>query len=277
MPVLFNPPAEKVCQSNAIVAGRATRHFVPSFVGTHSIKAVLSGAAEWQVDGRARRVTPHWVLPVNKGERYSLTIESTTPVQTCCAFFAPGFLEGVKSEVYCDGDLELLCRYEPNSNELRKLLVRTWNAVVEGDALESDASMFDLAAALLRVADAQSREKHLLPLRKPKARDDVYQRLNASRDYMVENLSTPISLDSCAAVACMAPFHFHRLFKACYGEPVSAFVRRIRMDKAARLLKNTDLAVDGIALDCGYQSGTAFTRAFNLRFGCSPSHFRKNC
>ncbi|HMV69042.1 MAG TPA: helix-turn-helix domain-containing protein, partial [Myxococcota bacterium] len=48
-----------------------------------------------------------------------------------------------------------------------------------------------------------------------------------------------LDLDALAAVAAMSPYHFHRLFRAAVGEPVSAWVRRLRLERAATLLAHS--------------------------------------
>jgi len=78
-----------------------------------------------------------------------------------------------------------------------------------------------------------------------------------------------------AGVASVSPCHFHRQFTASLGLPVHRYVQLGRLGRAAhRLAYRRWEAVTEIALDAGYDSPDAFTRAFRQRFGQAPSDFR---
>lgn len=88
-------------------------------------------------------------------------------------------------------------------------------------------------------------------------------------------LDAPPSLDEVAGVAAFSPYHFHRLFTAYTGESLSAFVRRLRLERAANRLRQTFDPITEIALDAGYETPTNFGKAFRQQFGQSPSEFRE--
>jgi AraC family transcriptional regulator len=76
-------------------------------------------------------------------------------------------------------------------------------------------------------------------------------------------------------VAHFSPFHFHRLFAAWMGETLGDYLRRRRVEVgAAKLSAQPKLTVLQAALDVGFGSSEAFSRAFKARFGLSPSGWR---
>jgi AraC family transcriptional regulator len=75
-------------------------------------------------------------------------------------------------------------------------------------------------------------------------------------------------------VACLSPFHFHRIFSAHVGETVTAHVRRLRLERAAARIAFTGDSITDTAMGVGYETPAAFARAFRERFGMSPSEFR---
>ncbi len=104
----------------------------------------------------------------------------------------------------------------------------------------------------------------------------IYQeRINQVIDYVNEHLEKSFSLEELAAVACFSPYHFHRIFLAITGESINFFTNRVRLEKAARLLKLSTASLSGVAMDCGFSSPSTFSRSFKQYFGISPSVYKK--
>lgn len=99
-------------------------------------------------------------------------------------------------------------------------------------------------------------------------------RINRAIDYIVQNLDQPLRLDVVAKAACFSPFHFHRVFKILIGETLNQFVKRLRLERALRMLSHRpDQSLTEIAPACGFASLSDFSRSFKERFGVSPSGF----
>ena len=74
----------------------------------------------------------------------------------------------------------------------------------------------------------------------------------------------------------LSRFHFDRVVSGIAGEPPATFRRRILLERAAHRLVSTDDEVLEIALDAGYGSHEAFTRAFQRAYGQAPSLWRRD-
>ena len=59
-----------------------------------------------------------------------------------------------------------------------------------------------------------------------------------------------------------------------YGETIIAFLTRIRMEKAAELMKNQDKKLETISFLVGYDDYNYFSRVFRKKMGCSPREYR---
>jgi AraC family transcriptional regulator len=114
------------------------------------------------------------------------------------------------------------------------------------------------------------------PIAKTCANSEYTQRIDRVIDYLRRNLDRPVKLDELAGVACFSEFHFHRIFSAVSGETLNSFTNRLRLEKAARLLRYSGRSLTDIALDCGFSSSAAFSRAFRSGYDTSPSQFRKS-
>ena len=71
-----------------------------------------------------------------------------------------------------------------------------------------------------------------------------------------------MSLDKIAKSAAFSKYHFHRIFHSIIGEPLNQYILRLRVEKAAHLLTETQLSITEIAYKCGFSNSSAFSRAF---------------
>jgi AraC family transcriptional regulator len=100
------------------------------------------------------------------------------------------------------------------------------------------------------------------------------QRILTVQLFIQQHLDEDLSLDRLARLAHFSPYHFHRVFKGLVGEGISEYVRRLRLESAAVALKTSERSIIQVALDAGYGTHEAFTRAFRQLFGVSPTQFR---
>jgi AraC family transcriptional regulator len=115
-----------------------------------------------------------------------------------------------------------------------------------------------------------------VPKQKPQVSSEYSRRIDRVIDYLRENLHRSVKLAELARVACLSEFHFHRIFGAVSGETLNNFTNRLRLEKAARLLRYSNQKLTDIALDCGFSSSATFSRAFRSGYDTSPSQFRKS-
>lgn len=96
------------------------------------------------------------------------------------------------------------------------------------------------------------------------------RQLNDAMSYVEENLTGEITLEGAARRAACSAYHFQRMFPYMTGISFSEYVRRRRMTAAAMELAEGARVVD-TALRYGYESPTAFNRAFQAVHGLPPS------
>lgn len=95
-------------------------------------------------------------------------------------------------------------------------------------------------------------------------------------DFIEANLDQNITLDDVARAAGYSAFHFARMFRAISGLSVMGYIRRRRLSLAAQRLLSEEVRLIELALDCGFESQEAFTRAFKRAFGMTPGEYRKH-
>lgn len=101
------------------------------------------------------------------------------------------------------------------------------------------------------------------------------ERLNGAINYIEEHLQDNIDMEQVARIACCSSYHFQRMFTYMAGLPLSEYLRRRRMSLAAVDLQDGSSRVLDVALKYGYDSPTAFNRAFKNIHGIAPSQLKE--
>lgn len=109
---------------------------------------------------------------------------------------------------------------------------------------------------------------------KPETRIQYGQRLEPVLRWLASHPDAGPDLHQLADLACLSPYHFHRVYRALMGETVNATVQRIRMHRAAVALAGSQASLRDVAQRAGYKSDAAFNRAFGATFGIPPGRYR---
>ncbi|WP_193107434.1 AraC family transcriptional regulator [Brachybacterium sp. FME24] len=98
----------------------------------------------------------------------------------------------------------------------------------------------------------------------------------AMERYLSDNLGRTISVRDVAAVVHLSTRHAERLFAQQTGSSLMAALRRLRLERAAHLLLETEDPVAHVARACGYPEARAFITAFRRHYGQPPGSFRSH-
>ena len=105
-------------------------------------------------------------------------------------------------------------------------------------------------------------------------RSVTHRRLIRALEAIAEGLDHPWTVEEVAAEAAFSRFHCQRMFRAMTGDSIAGLVRRLRLERAAWRLRHESVDVLEVALDAGYNSAEAFSRAFRRACGMSPGRYR---
>ena len=97
------------------------------------------------------------------------------------------------------------------------------------------------------------------------------ERLNDAIAYIEENLTGTIDHERLGQIACCSSYQFQRMFSYMAGMPLSEYVRKRKMSLAAVDLQGGSAKIIDVAEKYGYNSPTAFNRAFQSIHGIAPS------
>ncbi|TDK64276.1 AraC family transcriptional regulator [Bacillus salipaludis] len=104
---------------------------------------------------------------------------------------------------------------------------------------------------------------------------DVSPNIKQAIRYMKENHQKEVSLEEIAHYCHLSRYHFSHLFKKEVGTSVMDFFNKLRIDKSLFYLEKTDLSVQEIANQVGFEDSNYFSRLFKKYIHSSPTEYRR--
>ena len=281
-----NGPPAAMGSEHVILWGRGrAQYHVANFPGPLSIKSVVTGEARWRTADASFEVDRGSLLVLNRGQNYTITIEpGRGAVETLCVFFRDGYVEqGLRRiETALDNPFEacgsgFFERLHRKDGPVAAALSRLRHGLLQRAGMGwIEDRIHEAASALTALQGSVEVERRRVPALKVSTREEIYRRLQRGRQTIEGRPGEAVSLDEAARQACLSAFHFQRLFKETFRETPHEFGRRLRLERAARLLQETRMPVTEICLETGFQSLGSFCALFRRRYGDSPRAIRKN-
>lgn len=128
----------------------------------------------------------------------------------------------------------------------------------------------DLACKLIKLSEGGDKEDAGFP-----SNNGTHQFINRVIIHLQENYTRDIRLKDLGNLVNLHPRYLCTLFRQVTGKTINEFVRKIRLEKAKRLLLYTSLDITEIALQVGFSSSQYFSRVFSREVGGNPRTFRK--
>ena len=93
---------------------------------------------------------------------------------------------------------------------------------------------------------------------------------------MHEHFRESFGLSDVAAIVGRHPVHLARTFRRHHGCSLGEYLRRIRLERAARALRDTDRPLVEVSLDAGFYDQAHFCRCFKAWASVSPGRYRES-
>jgi len=103
---------------------------------------------------------------------------------------------------------------------------------------------------------------------------DYKQRIQTVLDYIDQHLEEELTSEALAHMALFSKSHFHKVFEVYTGHTLMAYIRGLRVRKAAKEIRCTRRRIADIAYEFGFESHDVFGRAFKRIYGITPERFR---
>ena len=95
--------------------------------------------------------------------------------------------------------------------------------------------------------------------------------------YIFSHYAEPLTLEEIATSGSVSRSKCCQIFKKFLGESPVDFVNSYRLEKSCLELRGSARSITEIALNCGFNHPSYFTKIFSRKYGCTPSAYRKNC
>ena len=99
--------------------------------------------------------------------------------------------------------------------------------------------------------------------------------LRKAERFIWENYTRKLSLEEIAGVSGLSAPYFSTIFREEMGENLSNYLNRLRVEKAAVMLITTNMAINRIAITCGFNDQSWFSKTFKQTFGITPGKYRE--
>jgi AraC family transcriptional regulator len=240
-----------------------------------SLKWVPEGEARYRSEGRHFALSGATQLLLNRGQPY--TLDMTQPSESFVVFFDRKLADAAWAAHTGAADAF------PEVPSIASLPPVTLHAALTGlrsaarQVEPSGAALAEGALALLSDVAALAFEQRAMLTRLPSLRHttraELLRRIARAEAYLLQT-QQDATLDGAAHAAALSPFHLIRVFRAVHGVTPLAWAGGKRLDTARDGLLLTGDAIADIARRAGYESRTAFDRAFARRFHQTPGAVR---
>lgn len=245
----------------------------------YSIAVVLAGSFQYRASGRSSAcgelMTPGAILLGNPGQTFECSHEHASG-DRCLAFhYSPELFERVAADAGVRGRDALfpVLKLSPE-RPLAPMFYDAALAVRQPSFSSEPARLFLEEFSLRLAAQALRSSQARFPDRRP-VQPSAIARVTGVLRMIEENIGLDLTLSGMARRSGLSPFHFLRTFEHATGLTPRKYVRRLRLAEAAvRLSGGREKALD-VAVDCGFNDASNFSRVFHAEIGITPTEYRK--
>ena len=225
----------------------------------------VGDGCEMCCDGEKIRVYKDDLVVVNSNEIHSFTSPGT--VEHFFVLIWPEFFKDVDFENVI---LKMCVRNDSFVKQCILNMYREYTEKGTGYDMQIKAYAYSLMAHLKK-----NYTKEIISERDLKLKNTKMTHLNEILDYISKNYKENITTASIADRCYLNKSYLCRFFKKNMGMSLTEYINKIRVEKAAVLLKNTDESITDIALNVGFSDLNYFSRIFKKVMNCTPKEYKK--
>lgn len=162
-----------------------------------------------------------------------------------------------------------------------RIVLRLWHEAARRWSASEPSAPIDIAALrplLLHLAGLQrelAARVQRCPGRSRSRKRQVFGRLQRAHLYLQGNCDRVVRLSELAELTSFSTWYLSKTFHGLYDESPQTAAARMRLERAASLLRSSPMMIGEVAAACGFDNSCSFARAFRARFGTSATRFRQ--
>lgn len=243
---------------------------------------IVSGEMNYEVNGKTIRLTENSTLFVNAGQlHYGFSVNKADS-DFICVLFHPSLLQGndklyrtmVEPIIRNDGIEYLL--FDDRTDGAYRTTAACMREIVALKRSEEVGCEWEVMGCLHRIWGAVFRCCDTPGNGMSSAADADRQMQRNMVSYIFRHYAEPLTLEEIAAVGSVSRSKCCLIFKKYLGQSPIDFVNSYRLEKSCQQLRNTGQSITEIALNCGFNHCSYYTKLFSRKYGCTPSEYRKN-
>lgn len=241
---------------------------------------VDTGILDLTIRGQAYVLHPGDFCFVNSGELHE--IRSSGESYHHAIVFHPNLLDFAVYDI-CQHDFigpvtngKMLFPYAKTafSVALKKEILSHMQSIVNLTQKPSKCAALDIKIHIFVVLELLFRSEAMIENPATTRTETSLNHLKRVIGYIEKNYASAISLDELAKIAYMSSSYFCHYFRKEIGRPPIAFINEFRIEKAAKMLSETDLQISQIALSVGFDNYSYFIRKFREYKNVTPKEYR---
>lgn len=255
-----------------------------------SIKYVLEGVEYYKVDNQEFEISAGRFLLANQQPDGEVYFHSKKVVVGICIDLHPELVQQALQAISinykhdpehlldaCNGKpivLEqiYLAKHSPLYGKLRQ--IERLARVSEAPDLQINEDWFmELAELIAFQEQHHNRALRALDVVKRSTREEIYRRLLQGREYMDEHFLSSPPIAEVAQQCFMSEFYFFRCFKQAFGITPHQYMLRKRLRFASRLMKQKQMSISRVAIECGFPDLSTFSKTFKKHYSMTPTQF----
>ena len=242
---------------------------------------IVNGEMNYEINGKTVRLSDHCVLFVNARQLHYGFSASDSECDFICVLFHPSLLQaGTKmfqtmaAPIIGNEGIDYLLFEACDSDDYRSIA----GCMREMAALREKAAPgyeWEVTGSLNKLWSVIFRRCEALPMETGSGRHADRQLQREMVSYIFSHYAETLTLEEIAASGNVSRSKCCLIFKKYLGESPIDFVNSYRLEKSCQLLRNTRQSITEIALGCGFNHSSYYTKLFSRKYGCTPSEYRR--
>lgn len=263
---------------NKILYSDHDQHISVSYQSTYTIKYVIEGTKYYHFDNQKAKVSKNQYLILNNDK--TIHTEAQKGTKGLSFFLSPLLINQIYNHYATDNTpIDFFEVTQMNTDQQIGYWLHHIAHLYQQDPLTFEHQMEDIFIILSEIlikdwVHINGKFKDL-QIAKHTTQKELYKLISITKNYINDNLSTRITLDQISQDIGVSKYYLHRLFTELNGLTPLTYLTTIRIQKAKHLLQYSNKSVFEIAITCGFDNTSYFSKVFKKHIGHSPTQFRR--